>query len=109
MKEKSMTGIASKEMVGIVNRLDINDEREREDFQAFSMGSEESWSRRSSVSLHASVWFYAYGSAGQCSNYELLLYVQCGNLGELGVRTITLCHAGWFQLTGIDVSKNTGL
>lgn len=80
MKEKSMTGIASKEMVGIVNRLDINDEREREDFQAFSMGSEESWSRRSSVSLHASIWFYAYLPADQCGNYDLMLCVQCGKL-----------------------------
>jgi len=32
MKEKNITGIASKEMMGVVEGLDIKDEREREDF-----------------------------------------------------------------------------
>lgn len=80
MKEKNITGIASKEMMGVVEGLDIKDEREREDFQAFSMGSEESWSRRSSVSLHASICFCAYLPADQCGSYELMLCVQCGKL-----------------------------
>lgn len=58
----------------------MKDEGEREDFQVFSLGIEEVQSR-SGVSPLASLWFWAYWSASQCSDYKkLILCIQCEEL-----------------------------
>lgn len=97
MEGKDRTGITRREMMRVIDCSAVKVEGEREDFQVFSLRTEEAWSK-SGGSLHASVRLQVYWSAAQCSDYKAMLGIQCEELGESGVMIHTLCHAGWLQL-----------